>query len=293
MEVPLVGKKFTWICDNGRNFSKLDWFLVSSDFANRWGDLSLVALERKLSDHCPIMLCDRNLDYGPKPFYIFDMWLERDAAEEIVRKAWDIQVASNRPNICFRKKHKQVKHALKAWNKSMYGSLDDDLSKLMMEADQWEHIAEYRDLDENEQLRWIDCQDTWFKKDKEKRDMLRQKARIKWASEGGENIKFFHSQIKRRHSKNNIRDLYFDGKWEEDPAAVKNEVNDPSLLNDYRPINLINSYYKVIAKVLANRLRVVVPKVMGSEQSAFIKDRSILDAALVLNEVVEFLKHKK
>ncbi|XP_071699026.1 uncharacterized protein [Rutidosis leptorrhynchoides] len=69
--------------------------------------------------------------------------------------------------------------------------------------------------------------------------------------------------------------------------------HDPSALNDYRPISLIGSYYKIIAKLLSNRLRKVIPNLVGFEQSAFIKGRNILDGALIANETLNFLKHNR
>ncbi|XP_071725720.1 uncharacterized protein [Rutidosis leptorrhynchoides] len=64
-------------------------------------------------------------------------------------------------------------------------------------------------------------------------------------------------------------------------------------LGDYRPISLIGSFYKIIAKVLANRLKKVMPKLVGSEQSAFSKGRIILDSILIANEVIDNLKARK
>jgi hypothetical protein len=45
--------------------------------------------------------------------------------------------------------------------------------------------------------------------------------------------------------------------------------------------------YKILAKVLANRLRQVVGSVVSEVQSAFVKERQILDGILVANEVVD------
>ena len=69
--------------------------------------------------------------------------------------------------------------------------------------------------------------------------------------------------------------------------ALIPKVNHPQSLNDYRPISLIGCMYKVIAKLLANKLRHVIPVLIDERQTTFIKDRHILHGTLILNEVVE------
>lgn len=63
--------------------------------------------------------------------------------------------------------------------------------------------------------------------------------------------------------------------------------------SQFRPISLISSLYKIIAKVLARRLKMGISKIIGSPQSAFIQGRSILDGVVVLNELVEDAKVSK
>ncbi|XP_071715057.1 uncharacterized protein [Rutidosis leptorrhynchoides] len=72
IEIPINGKRFTRISDDGTKFSKLDRFLVDDNFTKLWEDLSVIALDRRDSDHCPILLRDKVIDFGPKPFKIFD-----------------------------------------------------------------------------------------------------------------------------------------------------------------------------------------------------------------------------
>jgi hypothetical protein len=61
-------------------------------------------------------------------------------------------------------------------------------------------------------------------------------------------------------------------------------------LNDFRPISLVASLYKILAKLLANRLRTVIGSVISDTQTTFIKGRQILDGILVANEVVDEAK---
>lgn len=58
-------------------------------------------------------------------------------------------------------------------------------------------------------------------------------------------------------------------------------------IRDFRPIGLMNSIYKMISKVLAERLKQVLPTVISHQQSAFIKGRQILDCALLVNECID------
>ena len=64
-------------------------------------------------------------------------------------------------------------------------------------------------------------------------------------------------------------------------------------VTDFRPISLIGSIYKVIAKILSSRLKSVLPNLIGDSQTAFVSGRQILDGALIANEVVHWLKMKK
>ncbi|GAU41596.1 hypothetical protein TSUD_196650 [Trifolium subterraneum] len=66
--------------------------------------------------------------------------------------------------------------------------------------------------------------------------------------------------------------------------ALIPKVESPQRLNDFRPISLVGSLYKILAKVLANRLRLVMGSVISESHTAFVRDRQILDGILIANE---------
>ncbi|GJU68944.1 RNA-directed DNA polymerase, eukaryota, reverse transcriptase zinc-binding domain protein [Tanacetum coccineum] len=61
------------------------------------------------------------------------------------------------------------------------------------------------------------------------------------------------------------------------------KVSNPIHIKEFRPISLIGVHYKIIAKILANQLSIVINKIISKEQSAFIAGRQILDGLLILS----------
>ncbi|GJY92501.1 RNA-directed DNA polymerase, eukaryota [Tanacetum coccineum] len=270
-----------------------------------------------------------DVDFG---LHVFDVWLKEADIENVVLRGWNKEVKSKRPYCHFRDKLKNIKVELKEWSRKRFVGLNEKINEYSKEAMRWELEAE-----EGKGLH------------------AKTKIKRRWDIDGDENSKFFHSFVKRRNNKNNIRGLMVDGLWYEDLDTIKEEtcrfyktifseqvvsrpqlscnglaqvssidanmlenpfeekedrkeisrgcnssfmalipkVADPIGLSEYRPISLIGGYYKIIAKILAERIKLVIGKLVGEVQNAFIGERFILNGILIANETVDFVKKNK
>ncbi|XP_071705038.1 uncharacterized protein [Rutidosis leptorrhynchoides] len=372
-------KKKMWeSLENVMCYPNVEWVL-GGDFNESWGDISATASDRNTSDHCPIVLNDKNIDFGPKTFKLFNLWLESKDVEKIITEAWNKEVFESKDDCKFRDKMKNVKETLRSWSKNKYGVLDFEIESWKKKVMELEAKADNGSITDSE----------------------RDKARSKWDFEGDDNTAFFHATIRKRYNSSSIRGLHIDGIWDERHVQIKKEVFEffgkvfgakqdstpdfnslilfplnsinsdeaqmlespfqeaeiweaikecdasrapgpdvfnlgffkklfwlikddlkkavdwfwskesiskgcnasfitlipkkklPMNLGDYRPISLIESYYKIIAKMLSKRLQKVIHKVINVEQSAFLKGRFILDGILVANELVDEVKRQK
>ncbi|GJZ63745.1 putative RNA-directed DNA polymerase, eukaryota, reverse transcriptase zinc-binding domain protein, partial [Tanacetum coccineum] len=209
---------------------------------------------------------------------VFDKWISDVEFRKLVYDSWGLISTPLMPNLCL----KNLRLAIKSWTKA---GLISDLDVLKRE--EW-----MMDLSTLDQM---------------KRDDLRQKCRLRWAIEGDENTRFFHSILKNKLSSPDISFLEASFSMEEHFETSGNIANgcNPSFVvlipkkgnplgfSDYRPISLIGCVYKVISKLLASRLAKVIDTIIGPNQSSFIKGRQILDGCLIVNEIIRMASLEK
>lgn len=68
------------------------------------------------------------------------------------------------------------------------------------------------------------------------------------------------------------------------------KTENPTKMKDFRPISFCNVTYKVITKILANRLKPLLPSLISDNQSAFVKGRTIQSNILLVHELVKNYK---
>ncbi|KAK2406570.1 hypothetical protein QL285_042285 [Trifolium repens] len=84
VDLPLMGRKYTWVQPNGRCMSRLDRILISHNWEECWGATSLWGLKRDVSDHCPLIVRYEGYDWGPKPFRFNNFWLKNKDFPKVV-----------------------------------------------------------------------------------------------------------------------------------------------------------------------------------------------------------------
>nr|GEU80515.1 RNA-directed DNA polymerase, eukaryota [Tanacetum cinerariifolium] len=94
-----------------------------------------------------------------------------------------------------------------------------------------------------------------------------------------------------------VRDFFVNGHFprgcNSSFIALILKIQDVKFVKYFRPISLIGSVYKIIAKILANRLCVVLPYLISDVQSAFVANRQILDGPFIVNELLSWCKFEK
>ncbi|XP_024035529.1 uncharacterized protein LOC127899286 [Citrus sinensis] len=139
----------------------------------------------------------------------------------------------------------------------------------------------------------------------------KQRSKSLWLKEGDMNSRYFHSTASTRKCQNMIGRLRnssgdvtaaclsfidnYEFPHELNATAIvlipKN--SQPEYLADLRPIALCNVLYKIVAKMLANRMKAVLSSIISENQSAFVPGRAITDNILILAEIMHYLKRKR
>ncbi|CAJ2635027.1 unnamed protein product [Trifolium pratense] len=379
IDLPLIGRKFTWFKGDGVSMSRLDRFLLSEEWCLSWPNCKQVAKLRGLSDHCPLVLSANEEDWGPRPLRMLKCWKDIPGYNAFVREKWNSFQVDGWGGYVLKEKLKMIKVALRDWHLAHAQNIPSRIDSLKFRLSALDEKGEEDDLSEAELAELHGVSSMWLK-------------------EGDANSKYFHSVLASRRRRNAISVIQVDGVtlegvnpirqavfshfeshfkasnverpgvddlqfkrltqvevgglikpftevevkqavwdcdsykspgpdginfgfikdfWVEVRGDVMRFLSDfhrngrltkginatfialipktdsPQRLNDFRPISLVGCLYKILAKVLANRLRQVIGSVISESQTAFVKNRQILDGILIANEIVDEARKSK
>ncbi|KAK0607568.1 hypothetical protein LWI29_016836 [Acer saccharum] len=224
MDLPLDGMPFTWT--NSRvsaAWARLDRFLVSPEFLLWFPHLVQRGLPRSVSDHNAIILGEKVVDWGPKPFRFFNGWLEDKRVMSEAIKGWKNCKVEGSKGFTLAAKVRGAKGFMKRWCAVNRGavSVSKRLEGSLAAVDE---LASLRGWSEDlRKERMVLLSSLWMELRKEEQ-LWRQKARITWLNSGDKNSRFFHCVASGRKKGNLISELVFDGVKISDPTLLKEGI---------------------------------------------------------------------
>ncbi|GKU96316.1 hypothetical protein SLEP1_g9566 [Rubroshorea leprosula] len=242
---------------------------------------------------------ERCKDWGPKPFRFYDAWWESNDLKDLLTQAWtSVKVQGwkgrkrrNKIN-CIQVKGQQltevdeVKEGVANYFEDMFK--DEGWERPTLDGIHFNKISQVEScmlstkFSEEEIYKAVwDCDSS------------------KALGPDGFNFKFFKEmwEVIKQDIIGFADEFYTNGKlvkgFNASFVVLIPKTSNPQKIEDFRPISLIGSMYKIIAKLLANRIRLVMGSVIGVQQTAFVKDRLLVDGVLVANEVIDEPKRRR
>lgn len=90
-----------------------------------------------------------------------------------------------------------------------------------------------------------------------------------------------------------FNDDFFDSCINHTFIALIPKVKDPVNAYNFRHISLCNSIYKLVSKILANRLKQIMPVIISKNQSVFLLGRLITNNIITVYEALYFMKTRQ
>ncbi|XP_059629642.1 uncharacterized protein LOC132272526 [Cornus florida] len=304
-DLPTNNGDWSWCNKQGvqtRINAKLDRVLVNSAWLHSFTDSKVYLTAASLSDHYGMDVHQNFVSsLGPKPFKFLKIWCMQDEVKEVVATSWNIGVFGSPLHVLQKKLRERRCHnaiialentkgeksndpkVIKEWLVEYYTDLYNDVGGVN------EEILEPRKrLTQTEGIGLEHVISV-----KEIKAVVMQFSPDKAPGPDGFPARFFQKYwgIVGPEVVNGVAYFFSTSML---PKGVNStfltlicKSNHGDKISNYRPIALCNIIYKIISKILANRLSSVLPNLIGPEQSAFIKGRRLHDNFWLISDLVK------
>lgn len=217
VEISASNGKYTWF--RGQSKSTLDRLFIQPEWIHMFPALKVSLLHRSLSDHCPLLICSTNQNWGAKPFRFLNCWLTHPQCMKKIKSAW-----SKVEKLLVPQKLRVVREDLKQWNIFEFGSIDFNIKSLEEKINHFDNIANNRLLLANELQERRKAQLDLWAWQRRRESYWAQLSRARWIREGDKNTRFFHTLASMRRRKNQIEKLVIEGVPITNPTDIKEEA---------------------------------------------------------------------
>ncbi|KAE8681880.1 hypothetical protein F3Y22_tig00111300pilonHSYRG00005 [Hibiscus syriacus] len=279
-----IGMSQNWFSiDILRNFlnqtNLIDLPMVGGSFPNVVQSM----LPRSLSDHNPVSLEEKSFDWGPKPFRFFNYLLEEEGLE---LKINDLEFKAQTEDLSQQDWGQLLQFRWTLWK---FYRIEESIWFQKSRA-RW-----IKDGDRNTRFFYLTALNRSRRNEitslKINGSVVTDPQSIKL------HIATFFKESYSSKLTLGVEDLSLDfaklsGKWEHGVnhafiTLIPKKIN-PESVEDFRPISLVGSLYKILSKVLSKRLSGCVGDIISQSQFAFILGRQLLDCAFIANEGIDY-----
>ncbi|XP_060210793.1 uncharacterized protein LOC132637772 [Lycium barbarum] len=186
--------------------------------------LEVEHLSRTGSEHAPLLVsCGDQVENFIKPFRFLKFWVEHDTFLDFIKQQWEAHLSDD-VFLSFKLKMKKLKVALSTWSKATFGDIfkqlviREDIVKIK------EHLFEETPSEENRMVMQKAQAELKLYLHYEE-EFWRQKAGMDCFSEGDKNTRYFHSLVKGRRKRIQIKRIQdATGNWLKDADRVAGKV---------------------------------------------------------------------
>ncbi|XP_068487120.1 uncharacterized protein [Phaseolus vulgaris] len=165
---------------------------------------------------------DKN--WGPKPFRTIDVWLMEEGFNGMVKEKWQSYTVQGNEILKLKDKLKLLKGDLKIWNRDVYGNLHTIKMSILSEIESLDSL----DLDggsvRSGRLERMELTNWLREVDRKINPLMFQKERVSWFKYGDSCTKFYHSSLRWRRLRNEVKGVEVGGQWCEEPCTVRIEA---------------------------------------------------------------------
>ncbi|XP_019435927.1 PREDICTED: uncharacterized protein LOC109342391 [Lupinus angustifolius] len=238
------------------------------------------------------------------------MWLKHPDCNRAIEESWRGRVYGF-PMFILASKLKRLKTVLKVWNVNVFGNVHQKVQAALNEVQTIQNCINDLGQDNDYLDQEVMAQRNLLNALNMEEEFWKEKVRVNWHNNGDRNTSFFHRVTKVRQvskSLNLIKDIvgkdvcnsvkqFFNSGWilsnmnSNIVVLIPMETN-AEKIEDYKPIALANFPFKIITKVIADRLASIAARIVSPEQRGFIKGISIQDCICIASEAINFIEHK-